>query len=255
MQQAIKNFRKKLTCGESVYGPFMKTADPMFAEAAGLAGFDFMIFDMEHGPASLKMQENNLRAAALAGAVPIVRVPCLSENAIGSALDVGAGGVQVPQIQTAAEARKAVESAKFYPDGMRGVCRFVRAANYSQMDRQAYFKASKETLLILQLEGKEAIANLDEILEVEGVDVLFIGPYDLSQSLGVPGEVESKTVVDAMKLVIERAKRKGKVIGTFVDSMKMLRLWRDAGVQYLSYSVDVGIFSEACSDLIKQMKE
>ena len=122
------------------------------------------------------------------------------------------------------------------------------------MDRKKYFEASKDLLVIIQLEGADAIANLDEILDVDGIDILFVGPYDLSQSLGVPGEVENEIVIEKMKSIIARAQEKGKIVGTFVDNMKNLKLWRDVGVQYLSYSVDIGIFTEACNNLFHTIK-
>lgn len=254
MQQKLKEFREKLLGGETVLGQFMKTTDPMFAEAAGYAGFDFVILDSEHGPASHKELENDIRAAVLGGALPIVRVSGLDEQRIGAALDLGAAGVQIPQIRSEEEARSAVASAKFYPHGMRGVCRFVRAAQYSGTERAEYFRGEQDKLVILQLEGEEAIRNLDGILEVDGVDVLFIGPYDLSQSLGVPGQVDSPRVVEAMKSILRKAKERGKTVGTFVDDAQMFALWKNAGVNYLAYSVDVGIFTEACGDLVKQLR-
>lgn len=253
MSDIINRFRKAVNNGQFVYGPFMKTADPMFVEAVGMAGFDFVILDMEHGPVSFENQQNNIRAAALAGLVPIIRVPNTDENTIATALDIGAMGVQVPQVKNAQQARQIVNSSRFYPYGMRGVCRFVRAAEYSHMDRKKYFEASKDLLVIIQLEGADAIANLDEILDVDGIDILFVGPYDLSQSLGVPGEVENEIVIEKMKSIIARAQEKGKIVGTFVDNMKNLKLWRDVGVQYLSYSVDIGIFTEACKALLNKI--
>ena len=253
MNDLIKRFREAVSNGQFVYGPFMKTADPMFVEAVGMAGFDFVILDMEHGPVSFEDQQNNIRAAALAGLVPIIRVPNTDENTIATALDIGAMGVQVPQVKNARQARQIVNSSRFYPYGMRGVCRFVRAAEYSRMDRKKYFEASKDLLVIIQLEGADAIANLDEILDLDGIDILFVGPYDLSQSLGVPGEVENEIVIEKMKSIIARAQEKGKVVGTFVDNMENLKLWRDVGVQYLSYSVDIGIFTEACKALLNKI--
>lgn len=255
MKNIIESFRDKINSNVCVYGPFMKTADPMFVEAAGIAGFDFAILDMEHGPVSFENQQNNIRAASVRGMLPIIRVKDLAENTIGSALDIGAMGVQVPQVKTADEAKMVVHHAKFYPHGMRGVCRFVRAADYSNMDKKEYFKNSKDLIIIIQLEGMEAVKNIDEILEVEGVDIIFVGPYDLSQSLGIPGEVDNPLVVEKMKIIVDKAKAKGKIVGTFVDDMYMLKLWREVGVQYLSYNVDVGIFMEACKGLINQMHE
>ncbi len=249
MNKILEDFRNKLKNDECVYGVFMKTGDPMFVEAASLGGFDFVILDTEHGPVSIENQQNNIRAAEARGAVPIIRLKDSGENTIGKALDIGAYGIQVPQINSAADAEKIVKFAKFYPYGMRGVCRFVRAADYSAMDRYEYFENSKNILIILQLEGVKAIENLDEILEVEGVDILFIGPYDLSQSLGIPGQVNNPLVVEEMKKIVERARKKNKVIGTFVDTPEDLIMWRNLGVKYLSYSVDVGIFLDACKSL------
>lgn len=255
MNKILENFRNKLAHDDCVYGVFMKTGDPMFVEAASLGGFDYVILDTEHGPVSIENQQNNIRAAEARGAVPIIRLKDSGENTIGKALDIGAYGIQVPQINSAEDAEKIVKFAKFYPYGMRGVCRFVRAADYSAMDRYEYFESSKSILIILQLEGVKAIENLDEILEVEGVDILFIGPYDLSQSLGIPGQVNNPLVVDEMKKIVEKARKKNKVIGTFVDTPEDLVMWRDLGVKYLSYSVDVGIFLDACRDLSNKFKK
>ena len=255
MNKILEDFRNKLQNDECVYGVFMKTGDPMFVEAASLGGFDFVILDTDHGPVSIENQQNNIRAAEARGAVPIIRLKDSGENTIGKALDIGAYGIQVPQINSAADAEKIVKFAKFYPYGMRGVCRFVRAADYSAMDRYEYFENSKNILIILQLEGVKAIENLDEILEVEGVDILFIGPYDLSQSLGIPGQVNNPLVVEEMKKIVERARKKNKVIGTFVDTPEDLIMWHNLGVKYLSYSVDVGIFLDACRDLSNKFKK
>ena len=249
MKDSLQSFKRCLKEEKCVFGPFMKTGDPMFVEAAGLAGFDFVILDTEHGPVDIESQQNNVRAAEARNLVPIIRLKDKGENTIGRALDIGAYGIQVPQISTADEAREVVKYAKFYPYGMRGVCRFVRAADYSAKDRYDYFESSKDILVILQLEGIDAIKNLDEIIKVEGVDILFIGPYDLSQSLGLPGQVNHPQVVEAMKKIVEKAKKENIVIGCFTDTIEDLKMWKDLGLQYLSYSVDVGIFIDACKQI------
>ena len=182
MKEIIEKFRRTITSGEPVYGPFMKSGDAAFVETTGYAGFEFAILDMEHGPVSLQSMQHNIRAAQLSGMLPIVRVRDHSPESVSQALDIGAGGVQIPQVTNAEEALAAVHAAKYYPLGERGVCRFVRAARYSSMERKAYFKMANEALLILQLEGKAAIANLDEILKVEGYDILFVGPNDWDKS-------------------------------------------------------------------------
>lgn len=249
MRELLVNFRHRLAAGGSVIGPFMKTGDPAFVEAAGYAGFDFVILDMEHGPVTVENMQNNVRAALVAGTVPIIRVQDSTESSIGKALDIGSFGVQVPQVQNAAQALSVVRKAKFYPKGERGVCRFVRAARYSSLERNRYFMEANETLVILQLEGLEALENLEGILQVPDVDIIFVGPYNLSQSLGMPGQINHPKVVEKMKFIVERARANNIVVGTFVDTPEGVQTWRDAGVQYISYSVDVGIFTDACRDI------
>jgi len=249
----LDSFVEKLKNGKHVLGPFMKTGDPAFVEIAGYAGFDFVIIDMEHGPTNELALQNHIRAASCAGVLPIVRVGKLDEVSIARTLDVGALGVQVPQIETAEDAALAVRYAKYAPEGMRGVCRFVRAANYSAKDRFEYFKEANRSLLVLMLEGSKAIENMDSIFDVDGIDIVFIGPYDLSQSLGVPGQIDHPLVEERMRFVIEKAKAKGIVVGTFADQPATAKKWKDLGVQYIGYSVDVGIFYEACKSLAESI--
>lgn len=254
MKNSLDKFKQKLLNDDFVIGPFMKTGDPAFVEAAGHAGFDFAILDMEHGPANITDMQNLIRAAEVSGILPIVRVPDISEEAIGKPLDIGAKGVQIPQVTSAEEAEQAVAFAKFFPMGERGVCRFVRAAKYTHTERGEYFDNANQNLVILQLEGKEALLNLDDILKVEGVDIIFIGPYDLSQSLGVPGQVTHPRVIEEMTKIVIRAREAGMVVGTFVDTMEDTKRWKDAGVQYLSYSVDVGLFYDKCRDIVDSIE-
>lgn len=254
-EKLIKNFRNKIISGKPVFGPFMKTCDPGFVEVAGYAGMDFAILDMEHGPIGIQSMQNNIRAAQVSGVLPVVRVPAITEEAIGKALDIGAAAVEIPQISTAQEAEAAVRLAKFAPHGERGVCRFVRAAHYSAMERDMYFQSANDTIVIAQIEGIEAVKNLDDILNVPGIDILFIGPYDLSQSLGVPGQTIHPCVIEEMNKIVNAAKKRGVVIGTFTDSRETMEMWMKAGVQYISYSVDMGIFYDSCKKLTEQFRE
>ena len=250
--EILDNFKKKLKEGQPVFGPFMKSTDPAFIEAAGYSGFDFVILDMEHGPAGINEMQGLIRAALLAKVIPIVRTSDSSEISIARPLDIGALGVQIPQVTSGAMAEKCVSSARFFHEGERGVCRFVRAAEYSSMPREKYFKEANDIMVIIQLEGKEAMADIDNILEVDGVDIIFIGPYDLSQSLGVTGQISHPLVTEAMNDIVRRARSSGKIVGTFTDTPELVEKWVKAGVQYISYSVDVGIFTSACTKLVNE---
>lgn len=248
--------KDKLDKGLSVIGAFVKITDPAVIEIMGLAGFDFAIIDMEHGPISFETAQNSIRAAELTGISPIIRASENDPVQILRCLDIGAEGVEVPQIRNAEDAKLMASSARFHPKGDRGVCRYVRAAAYSSMERQKYFKmANDRTVTIAHLEGIEAVNNLDEIMAVDGVDILFIGPYDLSQSVGVPGEVNNPLVIRQMEKVIEKAKSAGKLVGTFADDIESAKRWMDAGVKYIAISVDVGIFYNACRNIVTSLSK
>jgi len=252
-----KNYLKKaLQDGKNVFGPFLKFTDPAVVEIMGFAGFDFIIIDAEHGPISIQNAQNMIRAAETANITPIIRVANNDESLILRALDIGAQGIEIPQINSKSQAIKAVKSVKYSPQGERGVCRYVRAANYSSMDKFKYFKsANNETMTIAHIEGVEGVNNLDEILSVPGIDVIFIGPYDLSQSLGIPGEVNNPLVTEKMEEVVLKCKKNKVSVGTFADDVKTAKFWVSLGVQYMSFSVDVGILYEASKQIVEKLKE
>lgn len=253
MQTIIKNFKDKLN-GDGAIGVFSKTCDPAFIETMGYAGADYVIIDLEHGPNSVQSVQNLIRGAQVAGIMPIVRVKESCASVMSEVLDIGAGGIQVPQITTREEAENVIKRTKFAPVGERGVCRFVRAAQYSAKDRFEYFKDANNTVTILQIEGQEGIDNLDDIISVEGIDVIFIGPYDLSQSLGVAGQIDHPMVEKKMLEIIKSCAEKGITVGTFVDTVENARKWQKLGVKYISYSVDMGIFYEAMRDILKSIR-
>ena len=248
--------KERLKRGDKVFGPFVNLCHPAVLEVAGLAGFDFAIIDTEHGELSSDRAVDMIRAAKLAGISPVVRVYGNQPELIAKALDIGAEGVQVPQIGNKQEAQAAVTAAKFSPEGARGCNRYVRAAGYSSMDKFAYFSgANQETAVILQVEGKEGIENLSEILTVKGIDVLFIGPYDLSASLGIPGQVDHPDLVAEMQKNMKLAGEAGIAIGFFVDDVETAIKWKRWGIQYISFAADVGLLYQAFSKAAKAFQE
>lgn len=248
-------FKEKLKKGEKMFGPFLNMNYPVVVEIAGLAGFDFVILDNEHGEIPLESVGDLIRAAKVADIPAIVRVYEGNPELIDKALDLGADGVQVPNIGSKADAERAVQAAKFAPMGSRGCNRFVRAGKYGSIDKNQFFgKANEETAVILQVEGQDGVAALSDILTVKGIDVLFVGPYDLSASLGIPGQVDHPKVIEQMEQIMKEAEKVGVAIGFFVDDVRKAVEWRNRGVQYVSFSSDVGElytrFKE-CADYFK----
>jgi 4-hydroxy-2-oxoheptanedioate aldolase len=246
---------RKLISERLVVGTFSKSQDPAFIEIIGHAGFDFVVLDLEHGPNTVLSLQNLIRAAEVTGLFPIVRVKEDTPSLISEVLDVGAAGIQVPKISRKKEAEDVLQAARFVPLGMRGVCRFVRAADYSSLDRYEYFARANTTVIVMQLEGVSAVENLQEILSVPGWDIAFIGPYDLSQSLGVTGQVDDPRVTQMMKTVVDECVKRNVVVGTFVDTIEDARKWSEAGVKYLCYSVDVGLFTEKCHEVVRSLRD
>ncbi len=247
--------KDKLAEGKTVMGPFVKMTDPCLIEQAALAGFDFCIIDMEHGPINFESALNLIRAAELHGMSPIIRTSDATHENILRALDLGAHGVEVPQVNSKSAAQSVVSACKFFPEGSRGVCRYTRAAHYTHIDKTTHFaESNKNTMVIVHIEGLEGVNNLSEILDVKGLDVIFLGPYDLSQSCGVPGDVTNPIVVEKMQQAVSMAAAKGVKVGTFVESAQSVNFWREMGVSYFAYSVDVGIYYEACKNIVNSCK-
>ncbi|PIE32465.1 aldolase [candidate division KSB3 bacterium] len=255
MSEVQKNFREYLESKDTVFGVFTKTNDPFFIEILGKAGFDFVILDTEHGPNDPRAVYPLIMAAKLNNMYPVVRVPKLTDIDIQRTLDLGVSGVQIPQIQCKEDAIKVKQYTRFHPKGMRGLCRFVRPADFSLKDKSDYFAEQNEVTTIIHIEGVEGINNLDEIIQVEDIDIIFIGPYDLSQSMGIPGEVEHPELLTEIEKIVEKCKVHNKHIGIFTESVSLALKYKALGIKYISYSVDVGIFAEACSSIVKQLNE
>ncbi len=224
---------------EVVWGPSLKFRDPAIIEILGHAGFRSVVIDQEHATLSEESIEHLIRAALLVGVIPVVRVAENRAPLISKALDMGAMGVVVPHVTTAEEAAAAVRAAKFYPLGERGLDSTVRAGDYSFQDPDTYYQHSNDhTAIIVQIEGAVGVANAAEITATPGLDAVFIGPYDLSQSLGIPGQVRDPALRQAMADIVALSQEAGIVVGTFAGNLPDLEHWLNAGIRYFWYLTD-----------------
>lgn len=182
--------KRKLGAGQPVFGSMITFPSPAVVEMLGYLGYDWVLIDNEHGSITVDLAEDMIRAAEYSGAAPIVRPVGNRPEIIAPFLDRGAWGVQVPHINTAAEARAAVAAVKYYPEGERGLFSGGRPAEYGFRSTTPDYvaDANRNTLVCLMLEEVEAIENIPELVEVPGVDVYFVGAGDLSQSMGYPGQ-------------------------------------------------------------------
>lgn len=247
------SLRRRLLDGSLTVGTLQILDSAMVSEMIGVAGMDFVVYDQEHGPLTAETTLSLCAAAQNEGVAPIVRVRANEEAEIQRALDIGAAGVQVPQVECRADAEAAVEAARFAPLGARGLSQYVRAGDY--VGSPTYTEdQNEETLLVLQVEGERGVENIDEILDVDGVDVVFLGPYDLSQSLGIPGEVNDERVEALMERVCERAAERDTVVGAFADDAEIARKWIDAGVRYVTVGVEAALFTERLAEIDEDVR-
>lgn len=239
--------KARLKAGETVLGCFVRTPDPGLVEFIAYLGWDFLVFDGEHGTIDPNRCEDMVRAALLRGVTPIVRATTNQAPVILRYMDTGAHGVHIPWVNSGAEAEAAVQAVKYWPRGQRGLAGTTRAASYGQvMSLAEYVRAANaETLTVVHIETAEAVERIDEILAVEGVDVVFLGPTDLSHSYGFPGDPSQPVVQQAMDRVIEAARRANVAIGTLVRDADGARAWRERGAQYITTTMEL-ILAPAC---------
>jgi len=227
--------KARLLAGKPSSGHFISVPSPAVVEFIGLLGFDFVIIDCEHGIAGYETAENMIRAAELANATPMVRIGLNMQQHIQRFLDAGAQGVQIPLVNTGAQARSVVDAVKYPPQGKRGLAG-TRATGYGQAHGSLgeYVEvANRETLVCVQIETEEAIENADDIVATEGVDIVFLGPNDLSQVFGLHGQGTHPKVVETIEMLTKKAIAAGKQVGTIAASPEAFKHWNGLGVKYL----------------------
>jgi 4-hydroxy-2-oxoheptanedioate aldolase len=247
--------KAKLKAGETVFGCFVRYPDAGLVEVMGYQPWDFLVFDGEHGVLEPRDCENMVRAADVRGMTPIVRVPTNQPATILRLMDTGALGLHVPWVNSAAEAEVAVRSVKYHPRGQRGLAG-VRAADYGQAGTLADYTqhANAETLVVIQVETAAAVAQAGEIAAVDGVDVVFIGPSDLSQSYGFPGQPQHPAVQAAMDEIIRAVSKTSAAVGIMVPNAAAARQWRERGARYIAIGLEA-VLAPAAREYLKAVRE
>ncbi|MEW6671929.1 MAG: aldolase/citrate lyase family protein [Thermodesulfobacteriota bacterium] len=254
MPMLSDNLRQTLREGRVISGVTMALNTPELVEICGLAGFDFVFIDSEHGPLSVREIQTLVTAADAVGICSLVRVTGNDPRTILRVMDVGATGIIVPDVDGREAALGAVRAVKYVPHGERGLST-TRSAWYGQkMPLGEYTKyANEKSVVICQIESREGVKNVDEILSVDLVDGIFIGTTDLSNSLGVAGQRDSRLVADAVASVVEKAKAAGKPYGAMVRPGESPRQYIDEGYQIVVGSGN-GFFVSSAKQFVKEFK-
>jgi 4-hydroxy-2-oxoheptanedioate aldolase len=229
--------KASLLAGQPVAGVIISSADEQLVEVLGLSGFDYVMIDCEHGHMSVRECETLVRAAEAVGVTPVVRVPHNSPDLILRHLDTGAQGIVIPQVNTADDARRAVNAVYYHPLGERGLAG-TRAANFGLTGSLADYTvtANRELAVIALIENARALDELPEILQVEGLTAVTIGPADLSQSLGHPGDRHHADVEAAIDRIITTAIEAGVPVGINTSTGEEMRAARERGCLQTSVS-------------------
>ena len=241
---------------KTVKGSFVFTMEPAFVEIMGYAGLDFVLIDTEHSPSTATEVVNLVRAAEIAGVEPIIRVSANNPELILQALDIGARGILVPRINTGTAAQAVVRAAKYSPLGERGMAGIVRAAKYGFLPGEEYISAANKNIFIMvQIEEIEAVRNLSEILSVDGIDAIFIGPADLAQSMGLTGQFDHPEFCSTVATIISQAQKAGKPVSMFFPDAATAKEGEKAGVQILTVGGDTILLAEATKKLIQDLQK
>ena len=226
--------KEKLRAGEPVFGVSVMIPSPQIVEMIAAAGFDWVLIDCEHGTITLESVELMAMAAEASGITAIARPVSRSPEHILQVMDRGVMGVQVPHVNTAADAREVVSAVKFHPLGKRSIAAGTRAAVYDAHGTLAdYVKAANDaTLIAVQIEDREAVENLDQLLEVPDIDVFFVGPSDLSQSMGHPGDPKAPVVAQAIESSFRKMVAARRTPGTPATAENLQGVL-DKGVRYI----------------------
>lgn len=235
--------KRKIKNGQPVLGTWNTMASTVVSEVLATAGLDYVIVDCEHGAFDLSTINNYINAIAVGGSNSIIRIPDNKEWMALQIFDQGADGIMVPHIDDAPSAKTLVKASKYYPQGERGFSPFTKSGGYTNVDKQHYAAfANKNSITSIIIESLEGMNNIDEILETDDLDIVYIGAYDLSQALGVPGDVKNRKVIQAIKSMTDKISSAGKCPGAFVAKNKDDIKWAlDIGLRFIPYQVDCGI--------------
>lgn len=252
-QPMVPDLGQRLASGFLV-GTWLTLLDPTVPELLAGSGFDFLVADGEHGPVATSDLVAMLVATRAAQVPVLARVAANEPSRIMHALDSGAAGVLVPQIRTVEDAERAVSWCRYPPTGLRGIAP-RRASEYGRHTAAYLASANDLVTCCIQVETREAVANLDALLRVPGVDALLIGPNDLSAALGHTGDLEHPEVERAIALVRNRSREAGLPLGIWTPSVAVARRRRDEGFDFVTIGADYGFMAAGADAAVREMRE
>lgn len=248
----LKNnyLKEKLENGQAVLGTWSMIPSTLTTDIIASSGLDFIIIDAEHGAISFETAQEMVMVCESRNVSPVMRVGTIDEADILKALDIGVHCIQIPNVNTKADVEKIVSLAKYPPVGNRGFSPFTRAGDYSILNSTTLTeKANKNTLIAINIEGKEAIEDIDNILTIKELDIIFIGLFDLSKALGIPGEVDNPKVLKYLEELTIKITNSKKYAGTITTSKEKITDFLNIGLKYIVHLVDCEMLRNSYSEV------
>jgi 4-hydroxy-2-oxoheptanedioate aldolase len=253
MGAASATLTQRIRDREPLLGTFVSLGSPAATNLLASVGYDYLLIDLEHGAGSEAVLQNQLFAAEAEGAATMVRTETFDRIRIGRVLDLGARAIMLPRVDTAAQCAEAVAHLRYPPEGDRGVASSNRARGWSTRTG-SFTDANREIAAVVQIESEEAVRGVDAIAAVEGVDALFVGPSDLSHSLGVPGELQAPVFTDALSRVLDAARANDLSAGILAPTPERALAFMEQGFTLIVLSADVNMLAGAARDALARVR-
>lgn len=251
----MKNLKQRLLKGETLNGCWLNLGSAVTAEIVGLSGFDWVLIDLEHGAGSESSTLSQIQALEHTTAGVIVRAESTKPQRIHRVLDMGAEGVMCPKVRNAEEALKVVKGLHYPPFGNRGVAKMVRATQFGLNFNDYYQKSKDQILGIVQIETREVLNHLDEIAAIEGVDVLFIGPADLTMELGIFGQFDHPDFLNAVHKIIAASKKANKAVGILFFNPDDYQKYHKMGIRFLACGADATFVADGARNMANKLSD
>jgi 2-dehydro-3-deoxyglucarate aldolase/4-hydroxy-2-oxoheptanedioate aldolase len=249
-----RTFRARVLADETLFGLFLDLGSPLSAEICARAGYDWLVIDLEHGAGTEGDLVGLLQSVEVGGSTPIVRPQSGERLRIGRALDLGAAGIVIPRLDSADEAREAVRFLRYPPAGVRGVALRTRGAGLGSLAHDQVGRVDERIVGIVQIESVGALRDADAIAAIDGVDVLFVGPADLTHSLGIPGQFGAADYQAALRSVAAACKAHGKAAGILVYDSAMVPGLLELGFRFIGIAADGSLVAEGARRVLAEAR-
>jgi 2-dehydro-3-deoxyglucarate aldolase/4-hydroxy-2-oxoheptanedioate aldolase len=251
------SLKARLHAGETLWGTFiLECAVPAMPRILKAAGWDYVLIDMEHASSGIESVATLLHVCNTVGLPAVVRVPEPSRSLVCRPLDAGAAGVMVPRVESRAQVEQIVRWTTYAPQGDRSVLFGGALTAYEAVDGGRFaVAANRERLVVIQIETQRGIDAVEEIVSVPGLDVAYIGPYDLSTTMGLPGEVLHPRMIEAIDTFLAACARHKLITGNYVESLEAAHAWMQRGFRFLTYGADFGFILQKSREVLDELRK